>query len=146
MKRKTWVLSATVTIASVLVVAGLLIGGGLLTPWSAGHSVASKSNCSHVGGGTWETTWNNASGSAPTQVWVSGPGYYWATYNNSTYAAESVGWGSPGTLAVAPAGSTLVNMTSETSTAELMMQGVCAASGTTIPWHFDSATQTFVRN
>ena len=147
MPPKVGTIVAAVAAASILVAAVLAFGragpGSSNTP-----ALASAYPCSHVGGGMWEEVWNNSSGGGgPTSVWVPEPGHYWAEYNNSTFAAANPGWASSGagTASGAP-GWTVVNMTNQSSVAESMMEYICSTGAPSLPWHFDPAAQTFVRD
>jgi hypothetical protein len=104
--------------------------------------------CSHMGGGIWEETWNNSSGAGPTHVFVPMPGYWWAEYNNSAGAAAYLGWttSAMGFLSNTP-GWTMVNLTNDSADAEAMAEYLCVnPSNSALPWHYDFATQTFVRD
>ena len=103
--------------------------------------------CSHVGGGVWQETWNNSSRTGPTHVWVPEPGHWWLAYNNSTGAAGNPGWGSLGTSTPDNSpGWTFVNVTNLSLPVEAMMQSLCVDGSSSLPWHYDFASQQFVRD
>jgi hypothetical protein len=133
--------------AGVVVVLAVVSYGSPVGASSASSSAANSYPCSHAGGGLWEVTWNNSSGSGPTHVFVPMPGYWWAEYNNSTGASAYLGWGTVGTgiLGSSP-GWTTVNMTNDPTVAAAMATFACANANSALPWHYDFATQTFVRN
>ena len=143
--RPFWSILLGLTAVAVLVATAFAVRG----PSRSGvvpSTAATTYPCSHVGGGVWGETWNNSSGRGPTHVWIPEPGHYWAEYNNSTGVAADPGWGTPGTTLDDTPGWTTVNMTNDSTVAESMMQYDCLGSGPTLPWHFNFATHTFVRD
>jgi hypothetical protein len=146
MPRQALAISGGALAAAALgaVVAFLGAPGGLSTGPSA-H--AGGYPCSHEGGGVWEESWNNSSGPAPTHIWVPESGNYWVEYNDSNWAAADPGWETSGaSMPVSTPGWTVVNMTNQSGVAESMMEYLCSSPGSSLPWHYDPASQTFVRD
>jgi hypothetical protein len=142
------ILSLILSGSAALVLAALVIlpGNGLSAGRSAGSIVGSTNECQHIGGGHWTMVWNNATGAGSTHVWQNESGFYWAIYDNTTGAVGAVGWGSTWDEPLATNGTSVVNMTGESSTAESMMCSVSTDPGPVIPWHYDFVTHLFVRD
>jgi hypothetical protein len=147
LSRRTRLLVGVLGGCAVLIAVAVVAGSYLLMTFSPGNGATmDDAQCQHVGGGQWETVWNNTTGSAPTQIWVNETGYYWAEYTDSSGTATMAGWGTPGTSEMASAGQTVVNMTNQTATAEAMMTEMCQGSPSPLPWHYDAASGLFVRD
>jgi hypothetical protein len=145
-QRTAWSGAIAVCVGIALAVVTVALAGEFSSEESNGPSAGMIAECSHQGGGAWETVWNFSSQWSPSYVWVPQSGVYWAIYNDTSLEVVSVGWGGFSSFPNVPLGETYVNLTSDNSTAQAMMQGVCESPGPTIGWHLDPTTQTFVRD
>jgi hypothetical protein len=149
MRRRTLGMAVIGTAGLIVVLVGAQTAALLPTPRRGSASgTPGTSTFALIGGGHWETVWNNALGEGPSSVWVNQSGYYYADYNDSSGAAGSPGWSSLGAPTTGTNGTTVVNMTltNQTATAEAMMCYLAVGTTAPLPWHFDSATGLFVRD
>jgi len=134
-------------VVGVVLITSILVAVGHfgVTPGTAFPSPG-PTRCQHVGGGQWETVWNNSSRTPPILVWHPEAGTYWVEYNNTTRAIVGVDWGTYGVSPGTVEGTTIVNVSDEAGTVESMMEQLCSSPNLTLPWHYDVSNHLLVRD